>query len=316
MNKNEIILFETIDNEIKLSVTIDNDTVWLNRQQMAELFGRDVKTIGKHINNALKEELDDSTVANFATVQSEGGREIRRNIEYYNLDMIISVGYRVKSKRGVEFRRWANSVLKKYIMDGYAINEKRLSALEKTVDIQTRMLADALDVEESDILRAVSQYTEALNLLDQYDHQCIEKPEGANPVYRITYKDCMDMVEHMKDSFETDVFGVEKEAGKVDGIISAIYQTAFGQDAYPSLEEKAANLLYFMIKDHPFADGCKRIAASLFLEFLERNSALYRDGRKRIGDGELVAITLMIAESDPKEKDVMVKLVMNLLEMG
>ena len=316
MNKNEIILFETIDNEIKLSVTIDNDTVWLNRQQMAELFGRDVKTIGKHINNALKEELDDSTVANFATVQSEGGREIRRNIEYYNLDMIISVGYRVKSKRGVEFRRWANSVLKKYIIDGYAINEKRLSALEKTVDIQTRMLADALDVEESDILRAVNQYTEALILLDQYDHQCIEKPEGADPVYRITYKDCMDMVEHMKDSFETDVFGVEKEVGKVDGIISAIYQTAFGQDAYPSLEEKAANLLYFMIKDHPFADGCKRIAASLFLEFLGRNSALYRDGRKRIGDGELVAITLMIAESNPEEKDIMVKLVMNLLEIG
>ena len=320
MNKNEIILFETIDNEIKLSVTIDNDTVWLNRQQMAELFGRDVKTIGKHINNALKEELDDQVVvAKFATTTKHGaieGKTQTHMMEFYNLDVIISVGYRVKSKRGVEFRRWANSVLKKYIMDGYAINEKRLSALEKTVDIQTRMLADALDVEESDILRAVSQYTEALILLDQYDHQCIKKPEGADPLYRITYKECMDMVEHMKDSFETDVFGVEKEVGKVDGIISAIYQTAFGQDAYPSLEEKAANLLYFMIKDHPFADGCKRIAASLFLEFLERNSALYRDGRKRIGDGELVAITLMIAESDPKEKDVMVKLVMNLLEIG
>ena len=315
MNKNEIILFETRDNEITLSVPVDGETVWLTQAQMAELYATTKQNISLHANNCFKEgELDkNSVVKDFLTTANDGKKY---KMKYYNLDVIISVGYRVKSKRGVEFRRWANSVLKKYIMDGYAINEKRLSALEKTVDIQTRMLADALDVEESDILRAVSQYTEALILLDQYDHQCIVKPEGADPVYRITYEDCMDMVEHMKDSFETDVFGVEKEVGKVDGIIAAIYQTAFGQDAYPSLEEKAANLLYFMIKDHPFADGCKRIAASLFLEFLVRNSALYRDGRKRIGDGELVAITLMIAESDPEEKDIMVKLVMNLLEIG
>ena len=315
MNKNEIILFETRDNEITLSVPVDGETVWLTQAQMAELYATTKQNISLHANNCFKEgELDkNSVVKDFLTTANDGKKY---KMKYYNLDVIISVGYRVKSKRGVEFRRWANSVLKKYIMDGYAINEKRLSALEKTVDIQTRMLADALDVEESDILRAVSQYTEALILLDQYDHQCIKKPEGADPLYRITYKECMDMVEHMKDSFETDVFGVEKEVGKVDGIIAAIYQTAFGQDAYPSLEEKAANLLYFMIKDHPFADGCKRIAASLFLEFLVRNSALYRDGRKRIGDGELVAITLMIAESDPEEKDIMVKLVMNLLEMG
>ena len=201
------------------------------------------------------------------------------------------------------------------MIDGYAINEKRLHALQKTVDIQTRMLADALNVEEKDVLRAVSLYTDSLTLLDQYDHQAIVKPTGAKPIYRITYDDCMKMVSHMKDSFETDVFGVEKEEGKVNGIISAIYQSAFGEDAYPSIEEKASNLLYFMIKDHPFADGCKRIAASLFLEFLERNDALLRDGNKRIGDGELVAITLMIAESNPEEKDIMVKLVMNLLNM-
>ena len=232
-----------------------------------------------------------------------------------NKENVISVGYRVKSKRGVEFRQWASKVLKQYMIEGYAINEKRLSALEKTVDIQTRMLADALNVEEKDILRAVNLYTDALTLLDQYDHQSIIKPDGKSPIYRITYDDCMTMVSHMKDSFETDVFGVEKEAGKVNGIISAIYQSAFGQDAYPTIEEKAANLLYFMIKDHPFADGCKRIAASLFLEFLERNQALFKDGNKRIGDGELVAITLMIAESNPDEKDIMVKLVMNLLDM-
>ncbi|MCQ2530752.1 MAG: virulence RhuM family protein [Lachnospiraceae bacterium] len=288
MERNEIVLFESKDNEVKLTVTLQDETVWLNRNQIAELFGRDVKTIGKHINNALREELEDSTVANFATVQKEGEREVERNIEYYNLDMIISIGYRVKSKRGVEFRKWANSVLKQYILEGYVINEKRLQALEKTVDIQTKMLADVLDVEAGDILRAVNQYTAALTLLDQYDHQCIAKPEGATPLYRITYEDCMEMVAHMKDSFNTDVFGVEKETGKVDGIISSVYQSVFGQDAYPSLEEKAANLLYFMIKDHPFADGCKRIAASLFLEFLERNNALYHNGHKRIGDGELV----------------------------
>ncbi|MCQ2082807.1 MAG: virulence RhuM family protein [Lachnospiraceae bacterium] len=313
---NEIVLFETEDRAITLSVPVEQETVWLNRNQMAELFGRDVKTIGKHINNALKEELDNSTVAKFATVQNEGGRDVERDIEHYNLDMIISVGYRVKSKRGVEFRKWANSILKKYIIDGYAINEKRLQALEKTVDIQTRMIADALDIEEADVLRAVNEYTEALLLLDKYDHQALEKPDGAVPVYRITYEDCKEMVGKMRDSFDTDVFGVEKEAGKVAGIIAAVYQSVFGEEAYPSIEEKAANLLYFMIKDHPYADGCKRIAASLFLEFLNRNNALFADGTKRLSDGTLVAITLMIAESNPDEKEVMVKMVMNLLSLS
>ena len=308
----DIILFETEDKEIKLSVPVENETVWLNRSQLAELFERDVKTIGKHINNALKEELDDAVVAKFATTASDG--KIYQ-VEHYNLDMIISVGYRVKSQRGIEFRKWANKVLTQYIIQGYAINEKRLQALEKTVDIQTRMLAGALDINESDVLRAVNEYTEALLLLDQYDHQVLSKPEGNKPVYRITYENCIQMVAGMRDSFNTDVFGVEKEPGKVAGIIAAIYQSAFGQDAYPSVEEKASNLLYFMIKDHPYADGCKRIAASLFLEFLDKNNALFQNGVKRISDGTLVAITLMIAESSPEEKDVMVKLVMNLLNL-
>nr|WP_243097509.1 RhuM family protein [Ruminococcus sp. AF46-10NS] len=232
----------------------------------------------------------------------------------YNLDVIISVGYRVKSKRGVEFRQWANEILKQYILKGYVVNKKRLQALEKTVDIQTKMLANALDVEESDILKAVNEYTDALLLLDQYDHQTLKKPSGKMPTYRITYDECVTMVNNMRDSFNTDVFGVEKEAGKVKGIIAAIYQSAFGYDAYPSLEEKAAYLLYFMIKDHPYADGCKRIAASLFLEFLDRNNVLFVNGEKKISDGALVAITLMIAESRPEEKDVMVTLVMNLLK--
>jgi prophage maintenance system killer protein len=225
------------------------------------------------------------------------------------------VGYRVNSKRGIAFRRWANSVLKQYVIQGYAINEKRLQALERTVDIQTKMLACTLNVEEKDILKAVSAYTDALMLLDQYDHQSLQKPEGNAPIYKITYDECRKMVAQMEDSFKSDVFGVEKEKGKVEGILAAVYQNVFGGDVYPSLEEKAANLLYFMIKDHPYADGCKRIAASLFLEFLARNNALYREESKIISDGALVAITLMIAESRPEEKDIMVNLVMNFLTM-
>lgn len=177
------------------------------------------------------------------------------------------------------------------------------------------MLSDALDIEEADVLRAVYEYTEALTLLDQYDHQAVSRPDGNQPIYRLTYEDCKTTVDAMRSSFKTDVFGVEKESGKVKGIIDAVYQSAFGEDAYPSIEEKAANLLYFMIKDYPYADGCKRIAASLFLEFLERNDYLYRNGNKIISDGALVAITLMIAESNPEEKNIMTALVMNLLKM-
>ncbi|RGE06448.1 phosphoribosylaminoimidazolesuccinocarboxamide synthase [Clostridium sp. AM34-11AC] len=260
-----------------------------------------------------------------APVETEKGRETSggfsdkstggRKPKIYNLDMILSVGYRVNSKRGIAFRRWANNVLKQYIIQGYAINEKRLAALQKTIDIQTRMLACTLNVEESDILRAVNLYTDALVLLDQYDHQTLEKPKGNQPIYRITYEDCRHMVDAMEDSFHSDVFGVEKEKGKVEGILAAVYQSIFGKYAYPSLEEKAANLLYFMIKDHPYADGCKRIAASLFLEFLDKNNALFQDWEKRLSDGTLVAVTLMIAESNPEEKEVMVKLVMNLLNL-
>ena len=309
MMNNDIVLFETKDKEIKLSVSVDNDTVWLSANQMALLFDRDEKTIRKHINNVFNEnELDRNN--NTQKMRVVG---VKQKVPFYTLDVIISVGYRVKSQRGTEFRQWANGVLKQYIIQGYAINEKRLQALEKTVEIQTKMLADALDVEEADILKAVNQYTEALTLLDQYDHQVVPRPEGNAPVYRITYEECKSMVNAMRDSFQTDVFGVEKEKGKVEGIIAAVYQSAFGEDCYPSLEEKAANLLYFMIKDHPYADGCKRIAASLFLEFLEKNNALFRNGQKIISDGALVAITLMIAESRPEEKDIMVALVMNFL---
>ena len=308
--KNEIVLFTDGDINIEVQINPEQETVWLTQKQMEVLFDVKHATISEHITNILASgELDETSVG--FSDRSSGGRKPK----IYNLDMILSIGYRVNSKRGIAFRKWANKVLKQYIIQGYAINEKRLQALEKTVDIQTRMLAGALDINEYDVLRAVNEYTEALLLLDQYDHQALNKPDGNKPIYRITYEDCVQMVAEMRDSFNTDVFGVEKEVGKVSGIIATVYQSVFRQDAYPSAEEKAANLLYFMIKDHPYADGCKRIAASLFLEFLDKNNALFQKGVKRISDGTLVAITLMIAESGPEEKDVMVKLVMNLLDL-
>ena len=260
----EIMIFETKDNEIKLTVPVENETVWLTQAQMTELFQVDRTVITRHVNNVFKENelIRESNVQKMHIPNSD------RPVQFYSLEVIISVGYRVKSNRGVEFRQWANSVLKQYIMQGYAINEKRLEALQRTINIQTKMLACTLEVDEAEVLKAVSLYTNALMLLDQYDHQSLKKPTGSKAIYRITYEDCRNMVNAMEDSFHSDVFGIEKEKGKVEGILAAVYQNVFGGDVYPSLEEKAANLLYFMIKDHPYADGCKRIAASLFLEFL------------------------------------------------
>ena len=270
--KNELVLFTDGEVNIEVQISPEQETVWLTQKQMGILFEVKHATISEHISKILSSgELDETSVG--FSDKSTGGRKPK----IYNLDMILSVGYRVNSKRGIAFRRWANNVLKQYIIQGYAINEKRLAALQKTIDIQTRMLACTLNVEEADILRAVNLYTDALVLLDQYDHQTLEKPKGNQPIYRITYEDCRHMVDAMEDSFHSDVFGVEKEKGKVEGILAAVYQSIFGKDAYPSLEEKAANLLYFMIKDHPYADGCKRIAASLFLEFLDKNNALFQD---------------------------------------
>ena len=308
--KNEIVLFTDGDINIEVQISPEQETVWLTQKQIEVLFDVKHATVSEHISNILASgELDETSVG--FSDKSTGGRKPK----IYNLDMILSVGYRVNSKRGIAFRKWANNVLKQFIVKGYAINEKRLEALEKTIDIQTRMLADVLDIEESDVLRAVNEYTHALMLLDQYDHQALCTPDGNKPIYRITYEECVKMVEKMKKSFDTDVFGVEKETGKVAGIIAAVYQSVFGEDAYLTVEEKAANLLYFMIKDHPYADGCKRIAASLFLEFLDKNNVLFLNNTKRFSDGTLVAITLMIAESKPEEKDIMIKLVMNLMNL-
>lgn len=310
--KHEIVIFETKDSQVKLSVNVENETVWLNRNQMAELFERDVKTIGKHINNALTEELlnDESTVAKIATVQMEGTRKVERYIEYYSLDVIISVGYRVKSKRGVEFRRWANSVLKQYILKGYAVNDNRIKQLGEVIRIMKRT---ENELDSKQVLSVIEKYSNALDLLDSYDHQNMTRPKGNEATYVLSYDECMQVIQSMRFGDESDLFGKEKD-DSFKGSIGNIYQSFAGVDLYESLEEKAANLLYFVTKNHSFFDGNKRIAATMFLYFLDKNAALFVDGKKKIEDSTLVALTIMIAESRPEEKEMMISVVMNCMQ--
>lgn len=307
--ENEILFFETEDKQVKLPVNVENGSVWLNQNQIAKLFDRDIKTIGKYISTALKEELDniESTVAEFATVQMEGNREVERNVEYYNLDVIISVGYRIKSKRGVEFRRWANSVLKQYILNGYAVNDIRIRQLGEVIRIMTRPENES---DSRQVLSVIEKYSSALDLLDAYDHQNMTRPEGNRATYILSYEECMDVIQSMRFGDESDLFGKEKD-DSFKGSIGNIYQSFGEREIYESLEEKAANLLYFVTKNHSFFDGNKRIAATMFLYFLDKNKALFIDGQKKIEDAALVALTIMIAESRPEEKEMMISVVMN-----
>lgn len=302
------MIFETKDKSISLNVDVDNETVWLTRNQMSELFGRDVKTIGKHINNALHEELEEnSVVANFATTAADGKKY---NTDHYNLDMIISVGYRVKSTRGVEFRKWANAVLKQYILQGYAINNNRIKQLGEVIRIMKRT-ENALDSRQ--ILTVIEKYNTALELLDSYDHQNMQRPRGNEAVYILTYEECRDVISQMRFGNDSELFGKEKD-DSFKGSIGNIYQSFSGKDVYPTLEEKAANLLYFVTKNHSFFDGNKRIAATMFLYFLDRNGVLFVEGKKLIEDYTLVALTIMIAESNPAEKEMMISVIMNCLK--
>ncbi len=317
MDKFELVKFTDNNFEINVRADIDNDTVWLTQKEMALLFEVSIDNISLHIKNILKEnELDISSIEESSIVQIEGNRKVNRRIKIYNLDMIISVGYRVKSQRGILFRKWANKILKEYLIQGYSINQKRISALNKTIEIQNKMLASSLNIEQEALVNVIEEYTKALDLLDNYDHQCLIKPKGNESIYKLTYSDCRTIIDSMKFKTTSSVFGVEKEEGKLNGILAAVYQNVFGQEVYPSLEEKAAHLLYFLVKDHPFADGCKRIAATLFLEFLNKNHALIKGGKKIIANDTLVAITVLTAESRPEEKDVMIKLIMNFLDKG
>ena len=309
----EIIIYQAEDGHTKIDVKFVDETVWLTQTQLCELYQTSKSNISEHIKHIFEEEeLEERLVVRkFRTTASDGKNY---NVTYYNLDMIISVGYRVKSQNGVIFRKWATSILKDYMMKGYAINEKRIEVLNKTVSIQSRMLASTLGIEEKEVLNVIEAYSNALSLLDDYDHGCISKPKGKDSIYQLTYEECRTLIDSMKYGGFSDVFGVEKEPGKLNGIIAAVYQNVFGQEIYPSIEEKAANVLYFLVKDHPFVDGCKRIGASIFLEFLNKNQHLIIDGKQIISDSALVAITLMIAESRPEEKETMVKLVMNFLK--
>lgn len=309
----EVVIFKNGELELEVTVSENRENVWLSQDQMATLFDVDRSRVTRHIKNIYDDnELDEnSTCAENALVQTEGKRKVKRTIKIYNLDMILAVGYRVKSSNGIIFRKWATSILKDYMIKGYAINQKRLDALHKTVEIQTRILASTLELDEKEVLNVIETYANALSLLDDYDHGLLSKPEGTDFIYRLSYQECRELIDKMK--FDSDVFGIEKEEGKLNGILAAVYQNVFGQELYPSIEEKAANLLYFLIKDHPFADGCKRIGATIFLEFLNKNNHLIIEGTPIISNSALVAITLMIAESRPEEKETMVSLVMNFL---
>lgn len=312
--KKELVIFETKDHAVKLEVPVNEETVWLNRQQMAELFDRDVKTIGKHINNAFLEELDKQVVvAKFATTTQHGAIENKTQthmVEFYNLDVIISVGYRVKSKRGVEFRKWANSVLKQYILQGYAVNNHRIAQLGEVIKIMKRT-EDSLDGKQ--ILSVIEKYSDALEMLDSYDHQTMTRPKGNPATYTLDYEECMQVISQMRFGNESELFGKEKD-DSFRGSIGNIYQSFGGQELYPSLEEKAAHLLYFVSKNHSFLDGNKRIAAAMFLYFLDKNGVLFVDGKKLIENHTLVALTIMIAESKPIEKDMMITVIMNCLQ--
>ena len=318
-NRGNIVIYQTKDGKTTIDVKLENETVWLNRQQMAELFDRDIKTIGKHINNAKKEELEGiPVVAKFATTALDGKSY---QVEYYNIEMITSVGYRVKSQRGTQFRIWANKVLKDYLIKGYAINQQVKAAQLEDLKSTVRLLSNVIEHkqltldEANGLLRVITDYTYGLDTLDKYDYQQLEvNSTTLARKFHATYEEAMEAIHLLQEKFgSSDLFGNEKDQS-FKSSINTIYQTFGGEELYPSVEEKAAMLFYLVVKNHSFSDGNKRIAAFLFLWFLEKNGILYKsDGSKLIGNNTLVALTLMIAESRTEEKDVVVKVVINLI---
>jgi prophage maintenance system killer protein len=325
-SKGEIVLYKTSEGDTHIDVKLEEETVWLAQDQICRLFNKVKSTISYHISSIYKEgELaKSSTVRKFRTVRMEGNRKIERELEYYNLDVIISVGYRVKSKRGTQFRIWANKVLKDYLIKGYALNEKklkeqtdRIKELERTIEVFSRVTETyKLKQDEfSGILKVIEDYTYALDVLDKYDNKnLVISNTNKQLSFKITYESAKKIISKMKEKFGgSSLFGKEKDKS-FKGTVGTIYQTFGKKELYPSIEEKVAHLLYFTIKNHSFIDGNKRIAAALFLWFLEMNNYLYgKDGRKRIADNALVALCLLIAESNPKEKEMIVKLLVNLI---
>ena len=315
--KNEIILFE--NQGVKLEVNLKDETVWLNLEQMSKLFERDKSVISRHIKNALSEELEnEQVVAKFATTTKHGaidGKVQTHMVDYYNLDMIISIGYRVKSQNGILFRKWATQILKDYMLKGYAVNQRRLEYLEKTIkliDIANRMDERLEGNDAKEILKVIGEYSKALDLLDDYDHKTLKKIDGSVDERKIEYKNCIEIINKLRFNEKSTLFAVERDRG-LESIIGNIYQSFAGKEIYKSVEEKGANFLYLIVKNHVFADGNKRIAATLFIYFLNFYGILYKNGEQTIDNNTLAALTLLIAESNPKEKDVIIDLVMNFL---
>ena len=307
--KNEIVIFE--NQKVKLEVNMKDETVWLTQAQMATLFGRNIGVVSRHINNIFKErELEEkSNLQKMQIAKSD------KPVSFYSLDVIISVGYRVKSQNGIAFRKWANKILKDYMLKGYAINQKRLEYLEKTVkliDIANR-IDDRLQGDDAkEILKVIGGYSKALDLLDDYDHKTLKKIDGNIDERKIEYNDCIDIINKLRFNEESSLFAVERDKG-LESIIGNIYQSFAGQDIYKSIEEKAANFLYLIVKNHVFTDGNKRIAATLFIYFLNYYGILYKNGKQTIDNNTLATLTLLIAESNPKEKEVLIDLIMNFL---
>lgn len=308
--KNEIIIFENQD--VKLEVNMKDETVWLNQEQMSKLFGKAKSTINEHIRNIYKDEelFETETMTKFGNSEFSD-----KPINYYNLDMIISVGYRVNSKQGIAFRKWATKVLKDYMIKGYAVNKNRLEYLEKTVkliDIAGRIDHELKGTEAQDIIKVINNYSNALNLLDDYDHKTMNKPKGTSSNEQIKYKDCIDIINKLRFTNDSNLFALERNKG-LESIIGNIYQTFGNVDVYKTIEEKAANFLYLITKNHTFIDGNKRIAATLFIYFLDFYNILYKNNKRVIDNNTLVALTLLIAQSNPKEKEILIELIMNFL---
>lgn len=325
IGQNKIVIYKTAKNEVELSVRLEKETAWLSLDQIADLFNRDKSAVSRHIKNIFKEKelFKKSVVANFATTAADG--KIYK-VDYYNLDVIISVGYRVNSARATQFRIWATKMLKNYLVKGYAINEKRiLEAKEKFAELQSviyfleeKSKTELLAGQESEILNLLSGYAKTLSLLEQYDKGEISESKGAKTKYVLKYDDCVEVIAKIKvdlmgKSEASDLFGSQRD-GNFEGIIGALYQSFGGQVLYPALEDKAAHLLYLIIKDHPFSDGNKRIGSFLFVYFLDKTNTLYRQsGERKINDNALTALALLVAQSDRKEKEIMIKIIKNLI---
>lgn len=311
---NEIIIFE--ENELRLEVNFDvnNETVWLTQKQLSQLFNIERSVISKHLNNIFRDnELEKDLVCAFFANTAKDGKKYKTM--QYNLNMIISIGYRVNSKRGIIFRKWATSILKDYMIKGYAENNRRLNQLEKALkllDIASSIEKDLSSDESKSILKIINNYGQALKLLDDYDNKKISKIKGSIEEEKLNYEEALTLINEMKNNIDSKLFGLEKEDSFIS-CIETIYQTYDGIDLYKSAEEKASNLLYLIVKNHSFIDGNKRIAAVMFLYYLNKNNLLYRDNETIIDEKALVALTLLIAQSNPKEKSILIDLIMNFL---